>query len=95
MDTSGKTSRVRVVVDAMGGDFAPQETVLGSLEALKIADIELLLVGDKQSVEEELSKHDYAASLVTVVPSVDKIGDDEHPVRAMRSKPEASIIVAT
>ena len=51
MDTSGKTSRVRVVVDAMGGDFAPQETVLGSLEALKIADIELLLVGDKQSVE--------------------------------------------
>ena len=95
MDTSGKMSRVRVVVDAMGGDFAPTETVLGSLEALKVADIEVLLVGDKKAVEEELSKYDYDNSLVTVVPSVDKIGDDEHPLHAMRSKPDASIIVAT
>ncbi len=89
------TSPVRVAVDAMGGDYGPQETVKGALEALGAHNIEVLLVGDSDPVKAELAHYDLAGKPVRVIPSVDKIGDDEHPVHALRAKPKASILVAT
>ncbi|MDE2938624.1 MAG: phosphate acyltransferase PlsX [Chloroflexota bacterium] len=84
---------IRVAVDAMGGDYAPQETVKGALAALDTHNMELLLVGDSQAVEGELDKYGPPSKSVKVVPSVDKISDEEHPMHAFRQKPEASIIV--
>ena len=84
-----------MVVDAMGGDFAPLETVKGAVVALDKHDVELLLVGDVAAVESELEKYDLEGKAIKVVPSVGKISDDEHPVHAFRQKPEASIIVGT
>ena len=86
---------VRVVVDAMGGDHGPSETVAGALLAKETEEMEVLLVGDREAIESELARHDAGGPGITVVPSVDKIGDDEHPVFALRQKPEASILVAT
>ena len=86
---------VRVVVDAMGGDHAPVETVKGAVQALKSENIELILVGDPQQLNAQLAHYDVPAQLVTVVPSDGKIGDDEHPVHAIRHKPNASVLVAT
>lgn len=90
-----RTAPVRVAVDAMGGDFAPVETVKGAVQALGEENAELILVGDPEAVQRELDKHDVAGRKVSIVPSDGKIGDDEHPVRAMRSKPRASVVVAT
>ena len=73
---------IRVAVDAMGGDYAPQETVKGAVAALERRHIELLLVGDAAAVEAELDKYDLDGKAVKVVPSVGKIGDDEHPMHA-------------
>ena len=84
-----------MVVDAMGGDFAPFETVKGAVVALDKHDVELLLVGDVAAVESELEKYDLEGKAINVVPSVGKISDDEHPMHAFRQKPEASIIVGT
>ena len=86
---------VRVAVDSMGGDFAPQETVKGAIQALTSVSAELLLVGDPGAVEAELAKYEVADLPITVVPSEGKIGDDEHPVQAMRQKPRSSVVVAT
>ena len=86
---------VRVALDAMGGDFAPAETVKGAIQALRTVNAELLLVGDPGAVEAELAKFDTANLKVTLVPSEGRIGDDEHPVQAMRQKPRASVVVAT
>lgn len=86
---------VRVAVDTMGGDYAPVETVKGAIQALRSVNAELLLVGDPGMVEAELSKYDVTGMPVTVVPSDGKIGDDEHPLQAMRRKPRASVVVAT
>lgn len=99
-------SVVRVVLDAMGGDYAPQETVKGAVEALRVnkvgaqprfvgVPLQITLVGDREPVEAELAKYDVSGLPLAVVPSVGKIGDDEHPVQALRHKPEASITVAT
>lgn len=84
---------IRVALDAMGGDYGPPETVKGAVAALARQDIELLLVGDSGALEKELDKYDLDGKAVEVVPSVGKIGDDEHPMHAFRQKPEASVIV--
>jgi glycerol-3-phosphate acyltransferase PlsX len=86
---------IRVVVDAMGGDYAPQEPVKGAIEALRLKNIEIILVGDQPLIEAELAHYNVAGKSISIVSSVGKIGDDEHPVRALRHKPEASILVAT
>ena len=47
---------VRVVVDAMGGDFAPKQQVLGAVDALNAdKDLKIILVGDKEQIEAELA----------------------------------------
>ena len=88
-------SPVRVAIDAMGGDFAPEETVKGAVNALRSANVEIVLVGDKDRVERELAKYDVSGRAVAIVPSEDRIGDDEHPVQSLRRKPKASVVVAT
>ena len=88
-------SPVRVVVDAMGSDYGPKETVKGAVQALQLDNIEILLVGDHGQVEAELDRYDLEGRSVRVVPSSDVIGDDEHPLQAIRHKTEASILVAT
>ena len=95
MQDSDRSSPIRVAVDVMGGDYAPHETVKGAITALNVHDIELLLVGDTAAVERELVHYDVSGKPVTVIPSVGKIGDDEHPMHAFRQKPNASIIVGT
>ena len=86
---------VRVAMDTMGGDHGPAETVKGALDAAKANNAQIVLVGDIDSVEGELGKHDTAGITVSVVPSEGKVGDDEHPLQAMRTKPNSSVVVAT
>ena len=95
MQSNESPPRIRVAVDAMGGDYAPQETVKGALAALESHDIELLLVGDRPAVENELAGYDLAGRPVAMIDAEGRIGDDEHPMHAFRQKPNASIIVGT
>ena len=85
---------VRVVIDAMGGDHAPEEMVKGAVQALSANNIEVILVGDPQEVNDQVARLGADGS-VTVVASEGKISDDEHPLQALRKKPNASIVVAT
>ena len=86
---------VRVAMDAMGGDHGPAETVKGALTAAKSNNAEIVLVGDLGPVEDELAKHDTSGITISVVHSDGKVGDDEHPLQAMRTKPNSSVVVAT
>ncbi len=97
MSLNGKEDArpVRVALDVMGGDYAPVETVKGAVHALRSVNAELLLVGDAGPVQAELGKYDVSGMPITLVPSEGRIGDDEHPVQAMRQKPHASVVVAT
>ena len=54
MQRNGDSAPIRVVVDAMGGDYGPPETVPGALAALEEHDAEVILVGDREPVEREL-----------------------------------------
>lgn len=80
----------------MGGDFAPEETVRGAVEAAKKGDVAVLLVGDPDAVNRELGRLPGAEKLpLKVIPSEGVVEEGESPTSAYRSKPKASIFVAT
>ncbi len=93
--TGAADSPIRVALDAMGGDYAPAETVKGAVIAARTQPVRVLLVGDRDSVEAELEKEDTTGLAIDVIPSKGKIEEDEHPVQALRRKPESSLVVAT
>ena len=86
---------ITVAIDAMGGDDGPSTIVEGSVLAAKQGKANILLVGDQDAVETELSKHESESLPITIVPSNGKIEDTEAPALGLRQKPKASIVVAT
>ena len=85
---------VKVVVDAMGGDNAPQETVKGAVDAVnERTEIKVILTGPKPLIEAELSKHTYPKERIEVVNASEVIEMAEPPVNAIRRKKDSSIVV--
>jgi len=81
---------MRIAVDAMGGDNAPQQVVLGAaMAATEYADLEISLVGLPAAVQPLLENH----PRLTLVPCTQVIGMDEHPAQAVRTKPDSSMNV--
>jgi glycerol-3-phosphate acyltransferase PlsX len=87
--------RVRVAIDAMGGDYAPGEIVKGAVAAAEKDDVEVILVGPTDSVEAELAKYNISRLPVHYVNADDFIKEEEHPALAVRRKPNSSIVIAT
>jgi glycerol-3-phosphate acyltransferase PlsX len=83
---------MRIVVDAMGGDHAPAVVVDGAVQAARVLDAEIVLVGVQDAVEAELRKHQPPGS-VTVVHASQVIEMDEHPAAAVKAKKDSSMVV--
>lgn len=90
-----KGESVKVALDAMGGDYAPKETVKGAVEALK-ADprICVAMVGKEDAIRRELSGYDYQKDRIEIVPASEEIEMAEAPVQAIRTKKDSSLVVA-
>ncbi|MGE5279902.1 MAG: phosphate acyltransferase PlsX, partial [Deltaproteobacteria bacterium] len=84
---------VRVAVDAMGGDHAPDVVITGVLEAVKRFDVAVLLVGREEEIRRRLAEHSYDPQRVTVVHASEAIQMDESPAAAIRRKKDSSICV--
>jgi glycerol-3-phosphate acyltransferase PlsX len=87
---------IRVAVDAMGGDSAPQAEIAGVVEALAALPDDFLvqLVGRPQSIEAELSRHPTVdRSRLEIFPAPDVIGMGEKPLASVRRKPNSSVVV--
>lgn len=85
---------MRIAVDAMGGDFSPQEAVQGAVLAVKERKIHVILVGREEEIRKELSGADFPGELISVVEAPEKIEMHEHPATAVRKKKNSSIVVA-
>jgi len=81
---------MKIVVDAMGGDNAPRETVLGAVKACEKMDIQIIMVGKRQEIEPMLSE--VKNSIIEVVDAQEVISTDESPVSAIRKKKDSSIV---
>src|ERR1044072_4933825 len=84
-----------IVVDAMGGDHAPDEIVQGAAEAsLALTSSEIILVGDAAALGRILPRMRHDGSRVRVHHAPTFVQMDEKPAEALAAKPEASIAVA-
>lgn len=82
---------MRVALDAMGGDFAPEMTIAGALEAVSEYDVEVVLVGDRQRITEALRDKRYPTSRISVVHASEVVAMHEAPSTALRKKKDSSI----
>ena len=85
---------MKIIVDAMGGDNAPMAPVEASVRAVKELDVEIVLVGKKEVVEKELSAYDYPNDKISIANADEVITNHEEPAKAVRSKKNASVVVA-
>ena len=85
---------ISVVVDAMGGDYAPGEIVKGALQALDTQkNLTLVFAGQQKPLEAELKKYSYDADRVKTVFAEEVIEMAEPPVAAIRGQKDSSIVV--
>jgi len=84
---------MRIAIDAMGGDNAPDAIVNGAIEAADILDEndEVILVGPRDVIEPRLSALKPTKAAVKMVDAPEVIGMDEPPVESLRKKPKSSI----
>jgi glycerol-3-phosphate acyltransferase PlsX len=83
---------IKIAIDAMGGDYAPKEQVLGAMKAIKeIDDIELVLYGDQTEIKKYLTDETRIKIVQTgyVIPM-----DEKNPIAAIRKHKDASMVMA-
>ena len=86
---------IKIAIDAMGGDYAPEQQVKGATIALaKQKDLFLYLCGATDAVEAELAKYKYDKSRVEIVPTTEIITNEEEPAKAVKTKKDSSTVVA-
>jgi glycerol-3-phosphate acyltransferase PlsX len=86
---------LRIAVDAMGGDYAPQQAVLGCVLAAKEEQIASVLVGRSEEISQELAQYeDYPQDLITIKDAREVVEFTDHPAMAVRKKRDSSIVVA-
>ncbi len=88
---------MRIAIDAMGGDFAPRQNVSGAISAARRSKgrLELVLIGDKTQIQQELSRHFRTHELPIVIHHAsERVEMDESPTSALKQKKDASIAVA-
>ncbi len=87
---------IRIAVDAMGGDFAPEEIVLGAVAGAREFGCEVFLVGDESRIRASLLKSPNWDKLpVHIVHASETIDMHDQPGAAVRRKKDASIVVVT
>ena len=86
---------MRIGIDIMGGDFAPQKTVHGAILAQKelTEGTSIVLFGNKNKILSQLKSHNISEDFFEIVDCKDVIGMGEHAVKAFKQKPNSSISV--
>ncbi|MGS2776813.1 phosphate acyltransferase PlsX [Robertmurraya sp. GLU-23] len=82
---------MKLALDAMGGDHAPKEIVLGAIKAVQaFDDLHICLVGDEAKIKEHLITHDR----ITILHTEEVILGTDEPVKAVRRKKNSSMVLA-
>jgi glycerol-3-phosphate acyltransferase PlsX len=82
---------MKITIDAMGGDNAPKAQVLGAMKAVEaFSNVEITLIGNESEINQYLAKH----GRIRVIHTDEKILSTDEPVRAVRRKKSASMVLA-
>ena len=84
---------MKILIDGMGGDNAPDVIIQGAIDSLKEMNEEIIIVGQEEVINESLKNHGYTGDRISVVNASQVIQNDEAPVKAVRTKKDSSIVV--
>jgi glycerol-3-phosphate acyltransferase PlsX len=89
------SKKIKIAVDAMGGDYAPENVIEGAIMALRESNnrFEIVFVGDEKKIKNELRKYDTIGLNYSIVDAPQVIGMDDIPTVALRRKKNSSIVV--
>lgn len=82
--------KMRIALDAMGGENAPREVVRGAVAAARDLGVEVVLVGKRSAIAAELKDH---RSDLSIVDASEVVEFEDHPAQAVREKQDSSIVV--
>jgi glycerol-3-phosphate acyltransferase PlsX len=82
---------MKIALDAMGGDFAPEMPVAGAIEAVNEYDVEVILVGDTERINEYLKNNHYPQHKISISHASEVVQMNELPATAIRRKQDSSI----
>ncbi len=84
---------VSIALDAMGGDYAPVETVKGAVLAVQSdQEVNVRLFGKKDQIEEELAKYEYDKGRIDIIHCDSVIDNCDQPTAAIRHKKDSSMV---
>lgn len=83
----------RIALDAMGGDHAPSVVVEGAIAAAREYGVEVILVGPREQVQQELARHDSSGLKIPIAHAEEVVGMEEHAATALRQKRRSSIAI--
>ncbi len=86
---------IRIGIDAMGGDFAPNNVILGAIEAFSYigADTKIFLIGDEKQITEVCQHYGLDSGNFVIVHAPETIEMGDHPVKAFIQKKNSSMSV--
>jgi glycerol-3-phosphate acyltransferase PlsX len=90
-----RSNKYPIIVDAMGGDFAPLEIIKGALEASAMHSAEVKLVGDKDSIRKAADSGRLDITGLEISPSTQEVGMDESPSDVLKNRKGSSIYIGS
>lgn len=84
---------MKIVVDAMGGDYAPENVIAGVVEAVKEFPVVVTLVGIDSRIKEQLARYSYPKEKIEIVHAPEVVGMEDQPTEVIRKKKDCSITV--
>ncbi len=87
------TEYMKIILDVMGGDKAPEETVKGAIMAAKSFDAEFVLVGDRNEIERIAAAEVFDLSRIEVVHTDSVVTMEDDPLGAARAKKDSSMMM--
>lgn len=85
---------IRIALDALGGDYAPDVVIDGAVRAVKAGEgkFQIVLCGPQDVVSEKLKDLGYEGDAISVVDAPDPVAMDEHPVEVLKKKPHSGLV---
>ena len=83
---------MKILIDGMGGDFAPEEIVKGAVRAANEIDETIVIIGPEQTIKEQLHHNRWHGENIEVVDATEVITNHETPAMAVRKKKDSTIV---
>lgn len=84
---------LNIIVDAMGGDNAPNDIVKGCMKAIdEVEGFKILLIGDAKEIDSILKENKYNTSRIDVIHTNEVITNEDMPTKAIKQKKDSSMV---